>query len=610
MSDEPPTTTWAEVPVATSEGPVAWGTSILTTIVAVVVGPLGPFVRTLMIAPAPGPVVVGGVGIAGLAAMRATPRAAWPARLGIAVAAGAATAPWGGRWAGVWMLAGLMLAAWLAMDRPPTARFPPLPSDLWPPLTAIALGGTWLGRRVEATWAPLVVVGGSVVLIVAHLWLGDRFARASAWVAHHVEKGLATLLLAPLWMITTLLPWCLHRVLVVDPLAAPLSPAGTIALRRTTGRPHLLWEGRHWTDRLPWFARVRQRLAMPLGALLVVAVAISAPSVPTPAQPADAAPVPAAVADAPWWPEHVKIANWYLGNGVDPVRYRRQRDIASPTINVENGQRSTWSPPPCRCPRLEVWMYGGSTTFGLGQRDDHTIPSELARRARADGIDLHVVNRGVIGDTHWAESLRFTWDSEVESKPDLVVFLDGYNELLSSRTLNETGRADGPDPADPTLDAVQRRNDPLADPDHGLPATPDGIELDGLPQGATLGPVPLGRATAGRYQRSLSVSAAAAHRTGIPTVWFWQPTRATRNHPSDQPPVTDHDDAEEQAKRRSSEAARAELDERVVDVSDALDQVDGPLFYDDVHLNERGARLMAEELYDHLRPTVLAATSS
>ena len=364
-----------------------------------------------------------------------------------------------------------------------------------------------MGRRVEATWAPLVVVGGSVVLIVAHLWLGDRFARVSAWVAHHVEKGLATLLLAPLWMITTLLPWCLHRVLVVDPLAAPLSPAGTIAVRRTTGRPHLLWEGRHWTDRLPWFARVRQRLAMPLGALLVVAVAISAPSVPTPAQPADAAPVPAAVADAKWWPEHVKIANWYLGNGVDPVRYRRQRDIASPTINVENGERSTWSPPPCRCPRLEVWMYGGSTTFGLGQRDDHTIPSELARRARADGIDLHVVNRGVIGDTHWAESLRFTWDSEVESKPDLVVFLDGYNELLSSRTLNETGRADGPDPADPTLDAVQRRTDPLADPDHGSPATPDGIELGGLPQGATLGPVPLGRAAAGRYLRSLSVSA-------------------------------------------------------------------------------------------------------
>jgi lysophospholipase L1-like esterase len=44
----------------------------------------------------------------------------------------------------------------------------------------------------------------------------------------------------------------------------------------------------------------------------------------------------------------------------------------------------------------------------------------------------------------------------------------------------------------------------------------------------------------------------------------------------------------------------------VVDLSDVLDRVDDPVMYDYVHTNERGAHIIAQAIYDQLKPTLLA----
>ncbi len=603
MSGDRPSGRWVEVPRRSDEGSDRVQSAFTFGVVALIVGPLGPFVRTLMIAPSPSPVIVAVAGIVGLIALRATSTNAWWVRFGVAAVAAAVVAPSGGRWTGIWMLPALLLAAWLVMDRRPAPRCPPLSPDLRAPLMAIALGGTWVGRQAEATWAPLLVFGGSTVIVVTHAVLGDRLGRATKLVTQHVERGLAMALMAPVWVLTTLLPWSLQRLMGVDPLQAPLSRSRTVALRRLTNSPSRLWEKDRARDRLPLTTRFRRSLAIPLGLSLIAVATVSWVSLSAPTEP-----IPAAGAAYGWWPEHADVVSWYVEDGFDPVRYRRQRDIKSPTINVIGGERVSWEPPACQCPELEVWMYGGSTTFGLGQRDDHTIPSELARLAFADGLSMRVVNRGVIGDTHWAESLRFTWDSEVEPQPDLVIFFDGYNELLSSWSLNETGEAERAAPLDQTLEAALR--DRPTDGGDALREGPAGALLFEPAPGKELDPPALGLSAVDHYSQSLSVSTATALHNRTPAFWFWQPTRVARDDPADMPEGVSRSDAEEIANRQAAEAARSHLPEQVVDLSDSLDDAGGPLFYDDVHINERGAKLLAAKLYDQLRPTILIVSSS
>ena len=80
-------------------------------------------------------------------------------------------------------------------------------------------------------------------------------------------------------------------------------------------------------------------------------------------------------------------------------------DYRSDTINIVDGERATVLPAKCDCVPREVWLVGGSAAFGSGQRDDHTIASELVRAAGADGVSLRVRNLGVPGFTLWQEYL-------------------------------------------------------------------------------------------------------------------------------------------------------------------------------------------------------------
>ena len=78
---------------------------------------------------------------------------------------------------------------------------------------------------------------------------------------------------------------------------------------------------------------------------------------------------------------------------------------------------------------------GGSTMFGSFQRDGHTIPSEFARLAEADGIPVRVVNYGQLAYVNWQEVLLLQQLASGSSRPDLAVFYDGYNDLLSQFAL-------------------------------------------------------------------------------------------------------------------------------------------------------------------------------
>jgi lysophospholipase L1-like esterase len=255
-------------------------------------------------------------------------------------------------------------------------------------------------------------------------------------------------------------------------------------------------------------------------------------------------------------------------------------------------------------------MYGGSTTFGLGQRDDHTIASELARRAWASGIALDIDNRGVVGDTHWEEAERLAWDVATLGPPDLVVFLDGINEMqASTRLKGETRQPVGLVKEDFWANYL---------------ATAQGMGMDGRwaptpaseggPPGASVpATIPLaaesaedlGRLIARRFELARHISSDVGRANDVPIVWFWQPSIDSRPPMSGEPVA----DGREWASQRYRAAADA-IGTDVHDISGALDAVDEPLYWDSYHTNEKGAQLTAEAMFDDLRrqlATIIAA---
>jgi acyl-CoA thioesterase-1 len=76
----------------------------------------------------------------------------------------------------------------------------------------------------------------------------------------------------------------------------------------------------------------------------------------------------------------------------------------------------------------QILAFGDSLTAGFGLPSDKGFPAQLEARLRADGIDAHVVNAGVSGDTTAGGLARLNWS--LADKPDLVILELGANDML------------------------------------------------------------------------------------------------------------------------------------------------------------------------------------
>ena len=144
--------------------------------------------------------------------------------------------------------------------------------------------------------------------------------------------------------------------------------------------------------------------------------------------------------------------------------YWRRRPFASEFINVnEQGIRRTWQSPavagsvtsgePTMVARpaaadgaaapatritldaeaaLRIFVFGGSTVWGTGARDDYTIPSCLARDLHARGIETAVFNFGESGYVNTQSLLALICELRDGNIPDVAIFYDGINDIFAA----------------------------------------------------------------------------------------------------------------------------------------------------------------------------------
>lgn len=310
--------------------------------------------------------------------------------------------------------------------------------------------------------------------------------------------------------------------------------------------------------------------------------------------------------------------------GYWPFTESRPADFTSPYVNQQGWLRQTYQVDGAR-EMPTVWMFGGSTTWGEGQRDEYTIASWLARLAEEDGVPIRIANYGQRGWTHFQEMVLYEQQLALGSTPDFSIFYDGANEITTQSLLTEavpshtlaytyaqrlgsgtiaTDFVQQPSPENVLNDvwhaytehsALHKATAWLrAAPAGAAPSQQDGDDAPG--RGFTGGQqqderggiyeydfTPQDGTDAGQvYERGKQLTMSLSERYDVESFLFWQPVGYVG-----------------EPQRRAS----AELTEPTIDLSDILEDEPG-VFIDGGHTNEEGARLVAVEIWERIVPAV------
>ncbi len=479
-------------------------------------------------------------------------------------------------------------------------------------LSLVATFMAWRGR----TGLAAVLVSVAVVLAVSGLLtpkVGRALERVVEWVGHWVGRVLTVVLLGLLWLVAVVPVSLLNRVLGIDLLVPGSAKVGWhdhepgAVDRRQYGREPR--ERGHIGRRLA-------RVAVVLVVLAAVAVPVYhrfvlaggsrsdftafAPRATSPVGGADVATDEWAVTaegvrvseqtfpGEPWGADVIEEQTDLLQTGDD--RYGLVNvDRQGRYVNVVDGHRATYE---VDDPDLTVWLFGGSTAYGLGQRDEHTIASNLVREAEADGHRIEVVNFGVSGYANVQEAQVFEDRLAAGERPDVAVFLDGVNDLAVAFERERYGLFDTSEPETIAFSEELQAERAQDAHDRGYTESHD--------------PERQARLAAEQYGQTAARARALGEQYDVPTLLFWQPHVQTMEagapglatvlnnlqFPEDFLPTSN----------RIADEAAAQSGVEPVDLTDIFDDADQPIFFDWSHTNEAGARIEGAALYEHLRP--------
>lgn len=106
-------------------------------------------------------------------------------------------------------------------------------------------------------------------------------------------------------------------------------------------------------------------------------------------------------------------------------------------INIDSdGVRKTWNPEELKGTHKTLYMFGPSTVWGSGARDDHTLPSYMSKKLNSMGYKFKVTNYGEIAYSFTQQLIYLTLLIRDGHRPDYVIFygwMDIYNAYRAGR---------------------------------------------------------------------------------------------------------------------------------------------------------------------------------
>lgn len=127
--------------------------------------------------------------------------------------------------------------------------------------------------------------------------------------------------------------------------------------------------------------------------------------------------------------EHKRSIRW------KPYVYWRRMSRQGEYININSeGLRQTTNIAPSKeqGSSKKVFVFGGSTIWGLGASDSLTIPSIFAKEVNDKGINCEVVNYGQYAYVSTQEVIDLMLQLQKGNIPDAVIFYDGVNDTFGA----------------------------------------------------------------------------------------------------------------------------------------------------------------------------------
>lgn len=304
-----------------------------------------------------------------------------------------------------------------------------------------------------------------------------------------------------------------------------------------------------------------------------------------------------------YWREHAasRYTEWHS------YVYWRRRAYAGELITVDaNGFRRT----PHVQPRSErrIWLFGGSTVWGTGNRDSGTLAAQLEQiyLERAPELGVRVDNFGESGYVSRQSLTAFQSALNCPEEPaDLAIFLDGANDVYAAL---QSGTAGLPQNED------NRRREFNSSRQAGQLLRAWLLRLEGILRLAGVSTATvneselptLAQAITNHYFSQMKQAQALAIRYNVELIYLWQPTAFDRSPPrGDEAAIVGASSALHVQLQRLSTRQVSTLHQRaqlspilpLADLPAIFDGSNDPVFFDFVHLSEAGQRILAEQLY-------------
>ena len=327
-------------------------------------------------------------------------------------------------------------------------------------------------------------------------------------------------------------------------------------------------------------------------------------------------------AGKPWKTAYWKEFDLSNHTRFEPYILWRRRPFRGTYITVgEDGKRRTVNPN-CSPQAPVIWMFGSSSLWGTGCRDEETIPSLLSAEYGSSAGPVCVTN---FGETGWVSTQNLVM-LEIALKqsprpPDLVVLYEGFSDAATAYEFGIAGQPSNVDRMRAAIDAGRQK-----------PVGFDYIKETATyrflswfmtklsPPRAAAAPVvrrDLDRLAADvvrEYRTNLDCVEALSRRAGFRYAAYWGPVLGLGNKPL--APAERRRLAQVETETpglielsRKSYEGMSKADDRVHSLADAFSDMPQDLYLDVAHVTPEGNRRIAHLILEDLRKSGRAPVS-